>query len=191
MGGYPGSVKVERVNHLLRRHVRQWRMVKRFPIPPPLRKRSSADKQIVVELSNDTADQARRGLEKAGLLSLQEDICSTWLPYALRTIDKGSSKDVLPTIASQQGFQTIHDWGEGLCQVLSLFYVGKRLGNFRMLLEESGDGSELDGTVLMISSTLEGIADLVGQRAATEIFRKLENATNDVLRQRFGKRDRH
>jgi hypothetical protein len=167
-------------------------MVRRFPIPPPLVTPDPARETIDADLDKDMPEEVLSVLERTGVLSLYNQVCQNWLPYAMKRLEMVVVPDAVGPLTTVEGqHQSALAWGQSVCTAMALFYVGRRLGTFHLKLHETNsDGSderETDGTVRMTSSALDELSKLVGERTAAEIFRKLETVTSRVLKQVSGK----
>ena len=179
------------LNDFLKGSVRQWGMVKRFRIPPPVISAGWGNSENTVDFDTATPSELLASLEGCGLLPLYKKVCRQWLPYALRKLDSVPPDAIAPAAAGENGYRSAREWGELVCPAMALFYVGRRLGTFRLNVRvTAADGNEesvSDGTIRIVSSALQELSNLVGERTAAEIFKRLERVTDRALEQAAGK----
>lgn len=147
-------------------------MVKKFEIPPPLKCNIAP---IVIDLKNP--EQIATVIKDTGFAPLHTEVRTRLTPHL-------QSMFATITMADDDKKRIADDLGFALACMTAL-YVGQRVGALEVRLATSDEPSRNDVNIV-ISQCLNSVSDALGEAQASEIFRRLETITNEVLEQRFG-----
>jgi hypothetical protein len=157
-------------------------MVKRFPLPPPLRKANAHRDNIDVDLSAASSAEVRHALRLGGMVRPLEAVLEEFIPFVKRRVDGTPGRG-----DAEAEYQSSEERAELLSVWMALLYLGKRMGNVQFVVEEDGDDVGFEGATQMLSESLGDLSRVVGKDNAEAIYRKLESVTDRVLKRHFGR----
>jgi hypothetical protein len=153
-------------------------MSKKFRMPPPILPVKPDAKRLWADA--DDPAQINSALNKSGLLPLHMAICKRFEPYVQKKLEAVEQVKEL----DERALKVI----SSACTILTLFYLGRRVGNFIVRFADSDeDGRPMNDTGLVISACLNQLKKALGEKQATQLFRKLEKITDEVLEHEFGR----
>ena len=82
----PGRQVRPRINESLKGIVRQWWMVKRFTLPPPLYKKVPEGPAKVLDAESASPDDLGNALLQAGVVGVYRSILRRWFPHVERNL---------------------------------------------------------------------------------------------------------
>jgi hypothetical protein len=153
-------------------------MVKKFRMPPPIFPPTPDRKGCRVSLEGD-ADELREAIAKTGIVPLHTAISEKLASYLQRKVETTGQLEKL----SDKKVDRLNTALSGL----TFLYVGRRLGTLTLHFGEDASTSERNDAGFIMSSCLNYIAKTFGEKQATQIFRKLEKITDEVLEAKFGR----
>jgi len=165
-------------------------MVKKFVIPPlPFEPK----KAIPIDLDKP-CDRRRFGeaMGQRGVYVIVGEVSSAFIPYVEKKLAKIVRSDMIGDADEAGNYRSPQEIGRLIAETIAFCYVGRRLGAFAVRVVDSDmDGKEMpparNDTGFILSQWLKDLSTIVGEKAAGEIFRKLETVTNDVLRRNHGR----
>jgi hypothetical protein len=166
-------------------------VVKKRIIPPPLFDPSLAASFVSLDGGDvQVGEQLAAALSRAGVVPVFEEVCREFIPFVDRKLANLKTSDA-KTIGSGAAMSTA-DRVRVLSRGIALFYVGRRLGTFLLRFTDSTDEGAhhalaRNDTGAVLSLCLEQLSEIVGRRASTHVFRKLEAITEKSLDHRFGR----
>jgi hypothetical protein len=153
-------------------------MVKKFRMPPPILPARPEEERLWVSF-DDPKERINEVFDKSGLLPLHAAVCKRFGPYLQKKLESVERVENL----DPQALNSL----SSACTGMALLYIGRRVGNFVVRFGDDEDGRQLNDTGVLISGCLNVLRRTLGEKQATQIFRRLEKITDEVLAQQFGR----
>jgi hypothetical protein len=152
-------------------------MVKKFRMPPPIGSGQADQAHVVIGSEQvDCENKMRFAVRKSGLMPLHTAVCKRLffdLEHGLAGADSA--------IANRPSNL------ESNLSVIAFLYIGRRIGNLEVRFSGCDEGLALNDAGAVMSTLLTELRDSIGEKQATQVFRRLETITGEVLEQEFGR----
>jgi hypothetical protein len=161
-------------------------MVIRFRIPTSIAAAGTFERKVELDADKLSPEKVRDTLQCSGLLPRYDALCRYWNPHverALSSLPHDAAGQVNPATGL---YEPARDTAARLCYFIGWVYLGRRLGSVRFEFShrdsETGALVTSDDTVMMLSTALNSLSELLGKQRAAEVFTSLERAADRFLR---------